>query len=87
MAQLLEAVSLGKSGLDRPLQVNKPGTAEVNHHQDLQQDKVNPSPVVLSIGISVLLQSTSFVQSEIEYIVPQEGFLPRVTPKYLPATV
>ncbi|KFP47415.1 Coiled-coil domain-containing protein KIAA1407, partial [Cathartes aura] len=48
MAQLLEAVSLGKSGLDRPLQVNKPGTAEVNHHQDLQQDKVNPSPVVLN---------------------------------------
>ncbi|KAM6141129.1 coiled-coil domain-containing protein 191 [Pterocles gutturalis] len=39
MAQLLEAVSLGKGGLDRPLAVNKPGTAEVNHHQDLQQDK------------------------------------------------
>ncbi|KFQ98409.1 Coiled-coil domain-containing protein KIAA1407, partial [Nipponia nippon] len=47
MAQLLEAVSLGKGGLDRPLEVNKPGTAEVNHHQDLQQDKVNPSHVVL----------------------------------------
>ncbi|NXT90768.1 CC191 protein, partial [Anhinga rufa] len=43
MAQLLEAVSLGKGGLDRPLEVNKPGTAEVNHHQDLQQEKVNPS--------------------------------------------
>ncbi|KAM6283808.1 coiled-coil domain-containing protein 191 isoform 2-T2 [Spheniscus humboldti] len=28
MAQLLEAVSLGKGGLDRPLEVNKPGTAE-----------------------------------------------------------
>ncbi|XP_055566770.1 coiled-coil domain-containing protein 191 isoform X4 [Falco cherrug] len=39
MAQLLEAVSLGQGGLDRPLEVNKPGTAEVNHHQDLQQDK------------------------------------------------
>ncbi|KAM6099347.1 coiled-coil domain-containing protein 191 [Theristicus caerulescens] len=39
MAQLLEAVSLGKGGLDRPPAVNKPGTAEVNHHQDLQQDK------------------------------------------------
>ncbi|XP_074962508.1 coiled-coil domain-containing protein 191 [Phalacrocorax aristotelis] len=39
MAQLLEAVSLGKGGLDRPLEVNKPGTAEVNHHQDVQQDK------------------------------------------------
>ncbi|KFW01600.1 Coiled-coil domain-containing protein KIAA1407, partial [Fulmarus glacialis] len=47
MAQLLEAVSLGKGGLDRPLEVNKPGTAEVNHHQDLQKDKVNPSHVVL----------------------------------------
>ncbi|KFZ50346.1 Coiled-coil domain-containing protein KIAA1407, partial [Podiceps cristatus] len=47
MAQLLEAVSLGKGGLDRPLEVNKPGTAEVNHRQDLQQDKVNPSHVVL----------------------------------------
>ncbi|KAM6384559.1 coiled-coil domain-containing protein 191 [Alca torda] len=39
MAQLLEAVSRGKGGLDRPLEVNKPGRAEVNHHQDLQQDK------------------------------------------------
>ncbi|KAM6319741.1 coiled-coil domain-containing protein 191 [Podargus strigoides] len=39
MAQLLEAVSLGRSGLDRPLEVNKPGTAEVNHRQELQQDK------------------------------------------------
>nr|XP_009937810.1 PREDICTED: coiled-coil domain-containing protein KIAA1407 homolog [Opisthocomus hoazin] len=39
MAELLEAVSLGKGGLDRPLEVNKRGTAEVNHHQDLQQDK------------------------------------------------
>ncbi|XP_029875894.1 coiled-coil domain-containing protein 191 isoform X2 [Aquila chrysaetos chrysaetos] len=39
MAQLLEAVSLGKSGLDRPLEVKKPGTAAVNHHQDLQQDQ------------------------------------------------
>ncbi|XP_054243136.1 coiled-coil domain-containing protein 191 [Indicator indicator] len=38
MAQLLEAVSLGKGGLDRPPEVNKPGTAEVSH-QDLQQDK------------------------------------------------
>ncbi|XP_041267044.1 coiled-coil domain-containing protein 191 [Onychostruthus taczanowskii] len=38
MQQLLEAVSLGTGG-DRPLEVNKPGTAEVNHHQDLQQDK------------------------------------------------
>ncbi|NWH49825.1 CC191 protein, partial [Fregata magnificens] len=47
MAQLLEAVSLGKGGLDRPLEVNSPGIAEVNHHQDLQQGKVNPSHVVL----------------------------------------
>ncbi|XP_032907352.1 coiled-coil domain-containing protein 191 isoform X2 [Catharus ustulatus] len=38
MEQLLEAVSLGKGG-DRLLEVNKPGTEEVNHHQDLQQDK------------------------------------------------
>ncbi|XP_066197067.1 coiled-coil domain-containing protein 191 isoform X1 [Sylvia atricapilla] len=38
MEQLLEAVSLGKGG-DRPLEANKPGTTEVNHHQDLQQDK------------------------------------------------
>lgn len=51
MAQLLEAVSLGKGSLDRPLEVNKSGTAEVNHHQDLQQDKVNPSHVVLSVSI------------------------------------
>ncbi|NWX51361.1 CC191 protein, partial [Steatornis caripensis] len=43
MAQLLEAVSLGKGGLDRPLEVNEPGTAEVNNHKDLQQDEVNPS--------------------------------------------
>ncbi|XP_010142193.1 PREDICTED: coiled-coil domain-containing protein KIAA1407 homolog [Buceros rhinoceros silvestris] len=39
MAQLLEAVSLGKGGLDRPLEINQSGTAEENHHQDLQQDK------------------------------------------------
>ncbi|XP_041887729.1 coiled-coil domain-containing protein 191 isoform X4 [Corvus kubaryi] len=38
MEQLLEAVSRGKGG-DRPLEVNKPGTAEGNNHQDLQQDK------------------------------------------------
>ncbi|NWI65112.1 CC191 protein, partial [Todus mexicanus] len=44
MAQLLETVSLCKGGLDRPLEGNKPRTAEANHHQDLQQDKVNPSP-------------------------------------------
>ncbi|NXI98188.1 CC191 protein, partial [Psophia crepitans] len=42
MAQLLERMSLGKGGLDRPLEVNKPGTAEVNHHQDLQQEKKEP---------------------------------------------
>ncbi|NXA99538.1 CC191 protein, partial [Cnemophilus loriae] len=41
MEQLLEAVSLGKGG-DRPLEVNKTGTAEVNHHEDLQQDKKEP---------------------------------------------
>ncbi|NWS85969.1 CC191 protein, partial [Toxostoma redivivum] len=40
MEQLLEAVSLGKGG-DRPLEVNRPGT-EVNHHQQLQQDKKEP---------------------------------------------
>ncbi|XP_010187496.1 PREDICTED: coiled-coil domain-containing protein KIAA1407 homolog, partial [Mesitornis unicolor] len=39
MAQLLEAVAVGKGGLDRPLEVNKPETAEANHHHDLQQDK------------------------------------------------
>ncbi|XP_057901352.1 coiled-coil domain-containing protein 191 isoform X1 [Melospiza georgiana] len=38
MQQLLEAISQG-TGEDRPLEVNKPGTAEVNHHQYLQQDK------------------------------------------------
>lgn len=51
MAQLLEAVSLGKGGLDRPLEINESGTAEENHHRDLQQDEVNPSHAVLSIGI------------------------------------
>uniref|UniRef100_A0A8D0KQI7 Coiled-coil domain containing 191 n=1 Tax=Strix occidentalis caurina TaxID=311401 RepID=A0A8D0KQI7_STROC len=57
MAQLLEAVSLGKGAPDRLLEVNKPGTAEVNHHQDLQQNKVNPSHVVF--GISVLSTPTN----------------------------
>ncbi|NXH15299.1 CC191 protein, partial [Bucco capensis] len=42
MTQLLEAVALGKGSLDRPLEINKPGTAEVNHEQDLQQDKKEP---------------------------------------------
>uniref|UniRef100_A0A8C5X252 Coiled-coil domain containing 191 n=1 Tax=Malurus cyaneus samueli TaxID=2593467 RepID=A0A8C5X252_9PASS len=65
MEQLLEAVLLGKGG-DRPLEVNKPGTAKVNHHQDLQQDKVNPCHVVSPVGISVLLENTYFMQSEIK---------------------
>ncbi|NXH26070.1 CC191 protein, partial [Myiagra hebetior] len=43
MEQLLEAVSLGKGG-DRPLEVNKPGTAEINN-QDLQQDKKQPDQI------------------------------------------
>uniref|UniRef100_A0A663LKA1 Coiled-coil domain containing 191 n=1 Tax=Athene cunicularia TaxID=194338 RepID=A0A663LKA1_ATHCN len=64
MAQLLETVALGKGTTGRLLEVNKPGTAEVNDRQDLQQDKVNPSRVVLSFGISVPLQSTSFVKSK-----------------------
>ncbi|XP_016158312.1 PREDICTED: coiled-coil domain-containing protein 191 [Ficedula albicollis] len=45
MEQLLEAVSLGKGG-DRPLEVNKPGTGEVNHHQDLQQDKPTETSLI-----------------------------------------
>ncbi|NXL89640.1 CC191 protein, partial [Alectura lathami] len=40
MALLLEAVSLGKGGLDRTLEVSKPGTAKVNQDQVLQQDEV-----------------------------------------------
>ncbi|NXO21464.1 CC191 protein, partial [Cisticola juncidis] len=63
MEQLLEAVSLGKGG-HRPLEANKPGTAEVNPHQDLLQDKVNPSRVVLPVGIAVLLESTYFMQDQ-----------------------
>ncbi|NXQ84522.1 CC191 protein, partial [Nyctibius grandis] len=43
MAQRLKVVSLGKGGPARALKVYVPRTAEVNHHQDLQQDKVNPS--------------------------------------------
>ncbi|XP_021254274.1 coiled-coil domain-containing protein 191 isoform X1 [Numida meleagris] len=39
MAQLLEAVSLGKSGLNRTLEVSKPETAKVNQQQVLQQDE------------------------------------------------
>lgn len=70
MEQLLEAVALGKGG-DRPLEPNKPGTAEVNHHQDLQQDKVNPSHVVLPVGIAELLESTYFMQSEIKSTLSQ----------------
>lgn len=70
MEQLLEAVSLGKGG-DRPPEANKPGTAEVNHHQDLQQDKVSPSHVVLSVGITELLESTYFMQSEIKSTLSQ----------------
>ncbi|KAM6310131.1 coiled-coil domain-containing protein 191 [Aegotheles albertisi] len=46
MAQLLEAVSLGEGGLERPLEVNKPGTAGVNHHQELQQDKPTESCLI-----------------------------------------
>ncbi|XP_042723567.1 coiled-coil domain-containing protein 191 [Lagopus leucura] len=39
MAQLLETVSLGKSGLNRTLEVSKSETAKVNQHQVLQQDE------------------------------------------------
>ncbi|NXP32441.1 CC191 protein, partial [Leiothrix lutea] len=63
MEQLLEAVALGKGG-DRPLEANKPGTAEVNRHQDLQQDKVNPSHVVWPVGIAELLESTYLMQDQ-----------------------
>lgn len=66
MQQLLEAISLGTGG-DRPLEVNKPGTAEVNH----RQDKVNLSHVLLPIGIAVLLKSTYFMQSEIKSTLSQ----------------
>uniref|UniRef100_A0A8B9F098 Coiled-coil domain containing 191 n=1 Tax=Amazona collaria TaxID=241587 RepID=A0A8B9F098_9PSIT len=45
MSQLLEAVSLEKDGLDRPLEANQPGTAEVNHHQDMQ--KYKPTEICL----------------------------------------
>lgn len=71
MAQLLEAMSLGKGGLDRPLEVKKPGTAEVKHRQGLQQNKVNPSHIVMSTGISILLQSTLCVQSQIKRTLSQ----------------
>ncbi|NXQ97335.1 CC191 protein, partial [Sagittarius serpentarius] len=74
MAQLLEAVSLGTSGLDRPLEVNKPGTAEVNHHQDLQQDKVNPSHVVLDHS------SWDAVHTSHSYRKPK--FAPEITVKH-----
>uniref|UniRef100_A0A8B9DJR3 Coiled-coil domain containing 191 n=1 Tax=Anser cygnoides TaxID=8845 RepID=A0A8B9DJR3_ANSCY len=43
MAQLLEAVSLGKGGLDGPQEASKPRTAKVNQHQVLQQDEVKLS--------------------------------------------
>ncbi|NXP56741.1 CC191 protein, partial [Heliornis fulica] len=39
MAELLERVSLRKGGLEKPLEVNKSGTAQVNHRQ---QDKKEP---------------------------------------------
>ncbi|XP_072185183.1 coiled-coil domain-containing protein 191 [Excalfactoria chinensis] len=39
MAKLLEAVSLGKSGLNRTLEVSKSETVKVNQHQVLQQDE------------------------------------------------
>lgn len=40
MAQLLETVSLGKSSLNRTLEVSKSETAKANQHQVLQQDEV-----------------------------------------------
>ncbi|NWS43414.1 CC191 protein, partial [Probosciger aterrimus] len=42
MSQLLEAVSLEKNGLERPLEANQSGTAEVSHHQDMQKHKKKP---------------------------------------------
>ncbi|XP_030311380.1 coiled-coil domain-containing protein 191 [Calypte anna] len=45
MAQLLEAVSLGKGVLDRPLETNKPGTAEVKH-QEFQKGKPTETCVI-----------------------------------------
>ncbi|NXC42240.1 CC191 protein, partial [Penelope pileata] len=47
MAQLLEAVSQGKGGLDRTLEVSKPGTAKVNQHQVLQQDEPTKTCLIL----------------------------------------
>lgn len=80
MEQLLEAVALGKGG-DRPLEANKPGTAEANHQQDLQQDKVNPSHGVLPAGITELLKSIYFMQSEIKSTLSQrKAAFPRWPP-------
>ncbi|POI27035.1 hypothetical protein CIB84_009215 [Bambusicola thoracicus] len=45
MAELLEAVSLEKSGLNRTLEVSKSETAKVNQHQVLQQDEYLPTAV------------------------------------------
>ncbi|KAM9388207.1 LOW QUALITY PROTEIN: coiled-coil domain-containing protein 191 [Phaethornis superciliosus] len=45
MAQLLEAVSLGKGVPNRPLEINKPGTAEVNH-EELQQNEPTETCVI-----------------------------------------
>ncbi|XP_068815230.1 coiled-coil domain-containing protein 191 isoform X2 [Struthio camelus] len=39
MAQLLEAVSVGKGGQDAPPEVSKTGTAKMSQNQPLQQDK------------------------------------------------
>ncbi|NWI99815.1 CC191 protein, partial [Crypturellus undulatus] len=44
MEQLLEAVSLGKGGQDRPPEVSKAGTAKMCQNQPLQHDKVNLFP-------------------------------------------
>ncbi|KFQ48831.1 Coiled-coil domain-containing protein KIAA1407, partial [Pelecanus crispus] len=57
MAQLLEAVSLGKGALDRPLEVSKPGTAEVYHHQVLIQ---STSFVQLEIKSTLSQRKASF---------------------------
>uniref|UniRef100_A0A8C2U3A8 Coiled-coil domain containing 191 n=1 Tax=Coturnix japonica TaxID=93934 RepID=A0A8C2U3A8_COTJA len=88
MAKLLEAVSLGKNGLNRTLEVSKSETAKVNQHQVLQQDEVKSCNFIywysstFSTPVQSEIKSTLFQRKASCPGLPPSTYLPKTAPAY-----
>uniref|UniRef100_A0A8C6YTW4 Coiled-coil domain containing 191 n=1 Tax=Nothoprocta perdicaria TaxID=30464 RepID=A0A8C6YTW4_NOTPE len=82
MEQLLEALSLGKGGQDRPPEVNKAGTAKMCQNQPLQHDKVNLFPGITPKHVTLSAQDVAVSRNTIA-AAPQQFRAP--SPKTAPA--